>query len=51
MRTISTCMREKLNRKRKAFVNKLLVWGTFAFFFIKGLVWLAVLFFSYHFVN
>ena len=55
MRTISTCMMKKLNRKKKALVDWLanpmvFMWGTFAFFFIKGLIWLALLFFGYYFI-
>jgi len=52
MRTISTHMMKKLNRKKKALLTpKVLAWGTFAFFFIKGLLWLALLFFGYYFVT
>jgi hypothetical protein len=49
-------MMKKLNRKKKALVDWLanpmvFMWGTFAFFFIKGLIWLALLFFGYYFIT
>jgi hypothetical protein len=42
---------KKLNRIKKALLTpKVLAWGVFAFFLIKGLMWLLLLFLGYYFV-